>query len=343
MSKPFRAYDSPNEVTQVIPAFQAKGAPRVLPGSPTTDATDATQVIPAIPATVATMDTTQIIPAVPTHDTAHDSTQFVPAVPSREPRQRPADLPVAEPGEAARGYRGRHGYFLGITDGSPVRSAIRTLGEVMITAGLVLLLFAAYEVWGKAAIVNNHQHDLDSQLAQEWGDPVPVVVPTPGSVAPTHAPPPPPPPGGSIARLYIPKLDKYWVVVEGVGDKDLAYAPGHYPNTAQPGQVGNFAVAGHRSPAIFWDLDRMRAGDAIVLETRNTFYIYRVTETKIVAPTAVEVVAPVPGRPGETPTKAILTITTCNPKWDNYQRLIAHAQLQRVQARADGRPAELQE
>jgi sortase A len=60
-----------------------------------------------------------------------------------------------------------------------------------------------------------------------------------------------------------------------------------------------------------------------------------------VLPTAVEVVAPVPGQPGVTPTEAFLTITTCNPKWDNYERLIVHAKLERTQDRAAGRPAEL--
>jgi sortase A len=55
------------------------------------------------------------------------------------------------------------------------------------------------------------------------------------------------------------------------------------------------------------------------------------------------VVAPVPDQPGVTPTEAMLTITTCDPKWDNYHRLIVHAELVRSQPRADGRPAELQE
>jgi sortase A len=250
----------------------------------------------------------------------------------------------SEPG--APGYRGKHSDLVPLTDGSPIRTTIRTIGEIMITMGLVLLLFAAYEIWGKAAIVSSHQSDLDAQLAEQWGaDPtVAPALPDPGasvSVSPTG--PPPPPPGGSLGRLYIPRLDKYWVVVEGVGDNDLAYAPGHYPNTAQPGELGNFSIAGHRSPAIFWDLDRMRSEDPIVMETRNTFYIYRVTSVSVVSPTAVEVVAPVPGQPGVSPTQAMLTITTCNPKWDNYERLIVHAELRRSQPRSDGRPIELQE
>jgi sortase A len=212
-----------------------------------------------------------------------------------------------------------------------LHGGMRAVGELMITCGLVLLLFAAYEVWGKAAIVAGHQEDLDKRLAQEWSTP-PSATASPELAAP---------PGSSIGRLYIPRIGKHWVVVEGVSQKDIAYAPGHYPNSAKPGQVGNFAVAGHRSPAIFWDLDTMRTGDAIVVETRTTYYVYRVTQQKIVTPTAVGVVAAVPGKPGATPTTAMLTLTTCNPKWDNYQRLIVHATLQRSQPRTAGRPAEL--
>jgi sortase A len=200
--------------------------------------------------------------------------------------------------------------------GSVLRSAVRAIGEAMITMGLVLLLFAAYEIWGKSVIVNEHQRDLDSQLTQQWAQ-------TPGpSALPVR-----PPPGGSIARLFIPRLGKHWVVVEGVSEADIAYAPGHYPNTALPGQVGNFSVAGHRTPAIWWDLDRVRVGDKIVAQTRTAYYIYTVSSTEIVDPTAIQVVAPVPDHPGDQPTVAMLTLTTCNPKWDNYQRLVVHARL----------------
>jgi len=293
---------------------------------------DDTQVIPAI----AMNDDTKVIQTI----AATDVTEVLKATVDGRPDA------AAEPGRIPRRTRFRHA---APTNGVAVRTTIRTLGELMITVGLVLLLFASYEVWGKAAIVNDHQRDLDDQLSQQWDNP--GTGTTTGSTEPGSpmAVPPPPPPGGSIARLYIPRLGKHWVVVEGVRASDIAYAPGHYPKSAQPGQVGNFAVAGHRSPAIFWDLDKMRAGDdthpgdAIVLETRNTFYIYRVTDNIIVAPTAVEVVAPVPGDPGAKPSVAMLTITTCNPKWDNYQRLIVHAKLDRSQPRSAGRPAELGE
>jgi sortase A len=214
------------------------------------------------------------------------------------------------------------------------------LGQTFVTLGLVMMLFAAYEIWGKAAQINAHQGDLDRALTQQWGEPEPpapspAITPSPSASAPPAAKPagPKPLPGGAVARLSIPKLNQRWVVVEGVAPGDIQWAPGHYPDSAMPGELGNFAVAGHRSPAIFWNLDRIHKDDLIVVETRTTVYTYKVTEQAIVAPTALEVVAPVPWHPGERPKHAWLTLTTCNPKWDNYERLVIHAVLDHSEPR----------
>jgi sortase A len=237
------------------------------------------------------------------------------------------------------GYRSVYSDLTRPTIGSVVRAVVRGVGELCITLGLVVLLFAAYEVWGKTAIVDAHQNDLDRQLAQNWDGVGPVPVPSGSAGAkPSDLPPPG---GNAIARLYIPRLGKQWVVVQGVTPYDIRFAPGHYPDSAMPGQVGNFSMAGHRTPAIFWNLDEMRDGDPLVVETRSDWYVYKVYNSEIVSPHAVEVVAPVPHQPGAKPTKALITLTTCNPKWDNYQRLIVHGELVRHQTRADGKPAEL--
>ena len=233
------------------------------------------------------------------------------------------------------GYQSVYSELTRRTVGSVVRTGVRGLGEIMITFGLIVLLFAAYEVWGKSAIVDAHQNDLDEQLAQEWAPP---------AVAPTASPtatkkPLPPPPGKAVARLYIPSLKKQWVVVEGVQPADIRYAPGHYPRSAMPGEQGNFSVAGHRNRATFWRLDELDDGDPIVVETRTDWFVYTVAETRIVRPHQTEVVKKVP--PGFARGDRLLTLTTCNPKFDNYERLIIHAKLVRGQPRDAGRPAEL--
>ncbi len=75
-----------------------------------------------------------------------------------------------------------------------------------------------------------------------------------------------------------------------------------------------------------------------MVESKTDWYVYRVSQTRIVRPTQVEVVAPVPGEPNKKATKRMLTLTTCNPKFDNYQRLIIHAELDRTQPKIGGPP-----
>ncbi|MFI6065593.1 class E sortase [Micromonospora sp. NPDC051227] len=300
----------------------------------------ATALIPAVPATPATrpptMDSTALMGAVPRT-----------AVPDEPAGANPADPPQPRRGErvvqlrphqTGEGYKSVYSELTRPSFGSRLRTGVRVTGEILITFGLVVLLFAGYEVWGKSAIVDAHQNDLNNELAQAWG---PTDDPT---VAPSVGPsvkPSPPVRGKPLAGLYIPKLDKNWVVVEGVTQQDIRFAPGHYPTSALPGQVGNFSVAGHRNRATFWRLDELDEGDPIVVESKTDWYVYRVSQSRIVRPTQVEVVAPVPGEPDKKATKRMLTLTTCNPKFDNYQRLIIHAELDRTQPKSAGRPAEL--
>lgn len=240
------------------------------------------------------------------------------------------------PERTDRGYKSVYSELTRPTVWTRLRTTARVTGELLITFGMIVLLFAGYEIWGKSVIVNAHQNELSEQLAQQWAEvPAPVVSdgPSPTPAPEIH--------GTPVAGLYIPKLDKNWVVVEGVEQDDIRYAPGHYPESALPGQVGNFSVAGHRNRATFWRLDELREGDTIVLEDRDTWHVYAVSRNHIVLPHQTEVVAPVPGDRRAAPTEAMLTLTTCHPKFDNYQRLIVHAKLVRSQPKADGRPAEL--
>jgi LPXTG-site transpeptidase (sortase) family protein len=295
------------------------------------DRTEApTAIIPAVSA-----DATGLLGAVPPAPPKPDPPADGTAAPTPAQPRRGERVVKLRPEQTDEGYKSVYSELTRPTIASRIRTGVRGLGEIMITFGLVVLLFAAYEVWGTTAVIGSHQDTLDQQLRQQWDEPDPTVGPTPSASADPLA-------GRAIARLYIPKLGKQWVVVEGVTQKDIRYAPGHYPNTAKPGKIGNFSVAGHRIPATFWDLDQVHPGDTVVVETRDSWYVYEVTENHVVTPEAVEVVAPVPGQPGVEPTEAMLTLTTCNPKFDNYQRLVVHASLAREQPSSAGRPVELQ-
>jgi LPXTG-site transpeptidase (sortase) family protein len=322
------------EVTALIPRIPANaGLPNAGLPNPGLDA-DATAVIPKVhvPPTNAT------IPVATQTGPSSDDNQ---SVDGAEALPRGVKVVPLRPVRTEEGYRSVYSHLTRSTPGTVVREVVRGLGELCITLGMILLLFAAYEVWGKTAAVNAHQNDLNSQLAQEWGGPSPTVGPTPSASPSTNALPPPD--GKAIARLYIPRIGKQWIVVQGVTPGDIRFAPGHYPTSAMPGKIGNFSVAGHRTPAIFWDLDQIQNNDEIIVETKDTWYVYRVSQTHIVSPNAVQVVAPVPNEPGKKATQAMLTLTTCNPKFDNYQRLIVHAVLDPAQTRPhdQGRPAAL--
>ena len=237
--------------------------------------------------------------------------------------------------------------------GDGIRTVIRGLGQTLITIGLISLLFVVYELWVTDIFAAQEQHHLSQQIHERWAD-APTVEPAPSNPAAPSAPFTPAAidvsVGQPFAVLHIPRLaggDGYTrVVVEGVAQTQLAQGPGHYIGTAMPGEQGNLAIAGHRvgrgSP--FLDLDHLRPGDPIVVETADAWFVYRVLGDlatgsftgdpsgiqgqEIVPPTQVSVISPTPGGPAAGPASgAYLTLTTCHPKFSARQRLIIHARL----------------
>ena len=235
----------------------------------------------------------------------------------------------------------------------PVRALIRGIGQTLITFGLVCLLFVVYELWVTDLFAAREQSHLSQEIHQQWAD-APTVGTAPTDPAQSGAPFTPAAihvsVGQPFAVIHIPRLaggDGYSrVAVEGVSQVQLAQGPGHYIGTAMPGEQGNASFAGHRvgrgSP--FLDLDKLRPGDPIVVETSDAWFTYRVLGDpatgdfttdpsgipgqEIVLPTQVSVISPTPGGPADGPaTGAYLTLTTCHPKFSAHQRLIIHARL----------------
>ena len=204
-----------------------------------------------------------------------------------------------------------------------MRTLIRSLGELCITAGAVLLLFVAYELWGTGAYTQAQQRKLDGELTRNWA--------APKSAGPRTVTAERVQLGHGLALIRIPRLGKgfHYVIIEGVSVADLRKGPGHYPGTAMPGELGNFVVSGHRTTylAPFNRIDELRAGDKILIDTRTRQYVYKVTGTKVVSPTDVSVAAPVPEHPAKDPTDRLITLTTCNPKYSAAQRLIVFGRM----------------
>jgi sortase A len=111
-----------------------------------------------------------------------------------------------------------------------------------------------------------------------------------------------------------------------------------------PGAVGNFAIAGHRTTygKPFNRIAELQVGDPIVIRTQHAWYVYTVTSTEIVDPGQVGVIAPVPDKPGATPTARMITMTTCTPMYSASQRYVVHGELTYWANADDGSvPAEL--
>jgi sortase A len=226
--------------------------------------------------------------------------------------------------------------------GDVVRTFLRGLGQVLITLGLVVLLFVVYELKVTNLYTGRQQSALADELEDTW-----AALPTPAPGA-TGAPEPPEVPlGKAFARIYAPRLGRDFkkVVVEGTDVGDLKRGPGHYAGTAAPGEVGNVAIAGHRTTygAPFHRIDELRDGDALVLETATQWFTYRVRGREVVPPSRVEVTLPVPNQRGAKATERLLTLTTCHPKYSARSRLVVYAVLEAAAPKSAGRPAGLTE
>lgn len=220
-----------------------------------------------------------------------------------------------------------------------MRTVVRGLGQTLITIGVVVLLFCVYELKITNIYTAQEQSRLEEGLERAWAEP----VARPGAGTPVQ--PAAVDIGEGFAVLRIPSIDRDFskVVVNGVGVEELKTGPGHYPGTALPGEVGNVVLSGHRTTygAPFERFGELEPGMAVVLETRATWFTYRITGSEIVTPTAVEVTYPVPGDAQATPTKRLLTMTTCHPKFSAKQRLIVSAELESSLPKAEGAPPAL--
>ncbi|MGI8415906.1 MAG: class E sortase [Nakamurella sp.] len=286
---------------------------------------------------------------------------------------------------------------------SVARTITRTVGELLLTLGVVLLLLVVWELWITDIFSAHKQSQATQVLDQKWqqAGPVQVVVTKSGVVTTTTAKPGTAATpaqqvgnpntrtkkystalGQGFAKLYVPAFgtDFVYTVIEGVATDDLSIGPGHYAGTQYPGQPGNFAVAGHRVShgAPFNDLGRLNTCDAIVVQTQDDWFVYRVLPMQnqvdgwnpakhahchgvsaqrgsyggvfgrdIVLPSALNETFPIPGNNSPAvPARAerLITLTTCNPQFSDAQRMIIHGVLVKSYAKAAGfLPPELQE
>jgi sortase A len=140
--------------------------------------------------------------------------------------------------------------------------------------------------------------------------------------------------GEVFAKLYVPRFGDDYVrnIAEGTSLSNVlnTVGIGHYSGTAMPGQVGNFALAGHRSGngGPMRDIDKFVPGDLVHVETATTRYSYKFVEGTIVKPSGIGVIEPVPvGMASAVKGGKYLTMTSCTPIGVNTDRIIAWFEL----------------
>jgi sortase A len=202
------------------------------------------------------------------------------------------------------------------------------VGRVVLVAGILVLLFIPYLLWGTGLQTARSQTQLRAAFSKAQSQAgtrsTPKFVdPAPGSRPVAAAAPPlaDPPIGSPVGDITIPSIDVSMVVVEGTGTAQLQAGPGHYSNTPLPGEDGNAAIAGHRTTYLhpFYDLNELVPGDPITVVTLQGIFLFHVTSSQSVLPSDVSVISAT-----RTPT---LTLTTCTPRYSASQRLVVHATL----------------
>jgi sortase A len=225
----------------------------------------------------------------------------------------------------------------------PLRAAVGIAGELFLTLGALMLLYVAWQLWWTNLDAQAVQRDAVGALSQQFGGP--VEPSGQGNFGPPLVAGPPAD-GETFGIVYIPRFAKDFSVPvsAGVGPEILdALGLGMYPGTVMPGEVGNFAVAGHRQTygKVLDQIDTLQPGDRIHVRTADGYYSYVFEEHNIVTPDRTDVLLPVPERPGAEPVRRIMTLTTCHPRYGDQERYIAYAVLESWRPTEAGPPAEI--
>lgn len=230
------------------------------------------------------------------------------------------------------------------------------VGELLITVGAVVLLYVAWQLWVGDWIIGAQTDAQGHELAQEWAAQAPAVPDTGPTDPAGHADPADPPDPAAVpvpgfadefALLHVPRFggDYARTIAAGVDKGPILDQGmiGYYPDTQLPGEVGNFAIAAHRTTygAPFARIADLHVGDAIVVETPAGWYTYRFRTLEYVRPDAVDVLLPVPQMLGEAGADRYITLTSCSPRYSNAERIIAYGVFDSFQPRAAGAPASL--
>ncbi|MGW4233803.1 class E sortase [Streptomyces sp. NPDC004980] len=217
----------------------------------------------------------------------------------------------------------------------PVAAAVSLFGELLITAGLVLGLFVVYSLWWTNVLADREADKQGNSVRDRWAG-------GPGALDTKDG----------IGFLHVPAMKNGEVLVKkGTDPETLNHGiAGYYTDpvkSALPSdEQGNFTLAAHRDGhgAKFHNIDKVKKGDAVVFETKDTWYVYKVyAELPETSKFNVDAIAPVPKESGVKKPGRYITLTTCTPVYTSKYRYIVWGELVRTEKVDSDRtkPAEL--
>lgn len=225
-------------------------------------------------------------------------------------------------------------------------SGFTIVGILFLVIGLAAVGVYAYQYFGTNIVADKAYQQEKSTLKQEWDSaPAPAPAPSQAPAAPGQQGQPAPAaaeqnriPGKAMALMRIPKFGAGYEVpvLTGTDTDTLAKGIGWYESSVRPGEIGNFAVAGHRVThgEPFKRLLELKKGDQVIVETREAVYTY-VLDTSPADLTVEDkdtwVLDPVPGKPQAQATQALITLTTCQDLFHSVDRSIGFGHLQSTQ------------
>jgi sortase A len=230
------------------------------------------------------------------------------------------------------------------------------VSDVVVTIGVLTLFFYLWYVWLGDLVVGAQQDSAAASLSESWDIAEARVVEfdresgSSRGVGRSPNPPvvQPPQPGMPFATMIVPRFGKHFqrtieesVDVETVLNDDTA-GVGHYSSTSALGELGNFALAAHRGTfgASFGQIDQLRVGDRIYIETKDGWYVYRFRNMEFVYSSESTVLNDVP-KLSIVAKERILTMTTCHPKGTISERFIAYSIFESFVPRGRGAPSEV--
>ncbi|MEU4492782.1 class E sortase [Streptomyces sp. NBC_00210] len=206
---------------------------------------------------------------------------------------------------------------------SRTAGVISVFGELLITAGVVLGLFVVYSLWWTNVLADREASKQGDQMRDDWAG-------SPGALDTKDG----------IGFLHVPAMNNGEVLVkQGTDSMSLNDGiAGYYKDPIKSAlpwdKKGNFTLAAHRDGhgAKFHNIHKLKDGDPIVFETRDTWYVYKVykklTET---SKFNVDVLQPVPKESGKTKPGRYITLTTCTPIYTSDYRYIVWGELVRTE------------